>query len=69
MVTTFFTSPLKEVVLWICVTLKNPLSLAGFEPANLGSSGNHSNHLITKGDEVAYKFHNQFITLDEKCFE
>jgi hypothetical protein len=34
-----FTSPPKEVVLRIFITLKNPSSSAGFEPANLGSSG------------------------------
>jgi hypothetical protein len=36
-----FTSPPKEVVLRIFITLKNPSSSAGFEPANLGSSGKH----------------------------
>jgi hypothetical protein len=38
-----FTSPPKEVVLWIFITLKNPSSLAGFEPAYLGSNGKHDN--------------------------
>jgi hypothetical protein len=36
------TSPPKEVVLRIFITLKNPSSSAGFEPANLGSSGKHA---------------------------
>jgi hypothetical protein len=36
-----FTSPLKEVVLWILIACKNPLSLARFEHANLRSSGKH----------------------------
>jgi hypothetical protein len=39
-----FTSPLKEVVLRIFITLKNPSTLVGIEPANLGSSGEHANH-------------------------
>jgi hypothetical protein len=34
-----FTSPPKEVVLRIFITLKNPSTSAGIEPANLGSSG------------------------------
>jgi hypothetical protein len=34
-----FTSPPKEVVLRIFITLKNPLTSVGIEPANLGSSG------------------------------
>jgi hypothetical protein len=33
------TDPPKEVVLWILIALKNPSSLAGFEPASLGCSG------------------------------
>jgi hypothetical protein len=37
-----FTSPPKEVVLRIFVTLKNPSSSARFEPANLGSRGKHA---------------------------
>jgi hypothetical protein len=39
-----FTSPLKEVMLWIFIALKKPSSLAQFEPANLGSRGKHDNH-------------------------
>jgi hypothetical protein len=34
-----FTSPPKEGVLRIFITLKNPSSSVGFEPANLESSG------------------------------
>jgi hypothetical protein len=37
-----FTSCLKEVLLRTLITLKNPSSSAGFEPANLGSSGKHA---------------------------
>jgi hypothetical protein len=36
--------PPKEVVLRIIITLKNPTTSAGIEPANLGSSGEHDNH-------------------------
>jgi hypothetical protein len=39
-----FTSPQKEVVLRIFITLKNPSTSVGIEPANLGSSGEHANH-------------------------
>jgi hypothetical protein len=34
----------KEVVLRIFITLKNPSTSVGIEPANLGSSGEHANH-------------------------
>jgi hypothetical protein len=36
---TGFTSPPKKVVLRIFITLKNPSTSVGIEPANLGSSG------------------------------
>jgi hypothetical protein len=36
--------PPKEVVLRILIALKNPLSSAGFGPANLGSVGKHDNY-------------------------
>jgi hypothetical protein len=39
-----FTSPPKEVVLRIFITLKNPSTSVGIKPANLGSSGEHANH-------------------------
>jgi hypothetical protein len=39
-----FTSPPKEVVPRIFITLKNPSTLVGIEPANLGSSVEHANH-------------------------
>jgi hypothetical protein len=39
-----FTSPPKEVVLRIFITLKNQSTSVGIEPANLGSSGEHANH-------------------------
>ena len=37
-----FTSPPKDGVLRIFFALKNPTSSAGFEPANLGSKGQHA---------------------------
>ena len=37
-----FTSPPKEGVLRIFSPLKNPTALAGFEPANLGTKGQHA---------------------------
>jgi len=36
-----FTSPPKEGVVRIFFALKNPTSSAGFEPANLGTKGQH----------------------------
>jgi hypothetical protein len=36
-----FTSPPKEVVLRIFITLKNPSTSVGIEPANLGEHANH----------------------------
>jgi hypothetical protein len=49
-VTNGFTSPPKEVVLWIFVAHKTPSSSAGFEPSNLGFNNNYANHKTTKGD-------------------
>jgi hypothetical protein len=37
-----FTSPPKEGVLRIFFALKNQTALAGFEPANLGTKGQHA---------------------------
>jgi hypothetical protein len=37
-----FTSPLKEGVLKIFLPLKNPTALAGFEPMNLDTKGQHA---------------------------
>jgi hypothetical protein len=48
-----FTSPLKEFVLRIFITLENPSSSAGFEPANLGSSGKH---VTTRPPRATYAF-------------
>jgi hypothetical protein len=40
-----FTSPPKEGMLWIFMTLqKNPTASAGYESANLGTRGQHANH-------------------------
>jgi hypothetical protein len=38
------------VVLRIFITLKNPSTSVGIEPANLGSSGEHANHKSTEVD-------------------
>jgi hypothetical protein len=36
--------PTALLPLRIFITLKNPTTSAGIEPANLGSSGEHANH-------------------------
>jgi hypothetical protein len=43
-----FTSPPKEGVLRIFITLKNASPSAELEPANLGSNGKHANHLLPR---------------------
>jgi hypothetical protein len=45
-----FTSSPNEVVLRILLLLKIPLSSAGFEPANHGSSCKHANRYTTEGN-------------------
>jgi hypothetical protein len=45
-----FTSPLKEGMLWIFITVKNPSTSAGFKPTNLGTNGKHANHYTTEND-------------------
>jgi hypothetical protein len=42
-----FTYHQKEGVLRIFIALKNPSPWPGFEPATLGSSGQHTNHYTT----------------------
>jgi hypothetical protein len=42
-----FTSSPKEDVLWIFITLKNPLPQPGLN-TNLGSNGKHTNHCTTE---------------------
>jgi hypothetical protein len=49
-----FTFPPKEVALRIFITLKNPSTSVGIEPANLASSGEHSNHYSTEVDIYRY---------------
>jgi hypothetical protein len=44
-----FTSP-KEGVLLIFIANENPSPLVSFEPANLGSNGEHDNHYTTEDD-------------------
>jgi hypothetical protein len=55
-----FTSPRKEVLLQIFITLTNLLSSAGFEPTNLGSSGNHANHYATEDHIISLTFYVQW---------
>jgi hypothetical protein len=45
-----FTSPPKEGMLRICITLKNtlPRRVREFEPANLVSDNKHANHYTTE---------------------
>jgi hypothetical protein len=44
-----FLLPIREEgVLRIFIALKNPSPWPGFEPATFGSSGQHTNHYITK---------------------
>jgi hypothetical protein len=50
-----FASPLKQGVLRIIITLKSPLSSAGFERANLGSNFKHANHYTTEATRRKYK--------------
>jgi hypothetical protein len=51
-----FTSPPKEVVLRIFITLKNSSPSVGIEPADLGSSGEHANHYyIGKGKRRSFQ--------------
>jgi hypothetical protein len=40
----------KQGLLRIFNTIKNPSSSVGFEPANLGSNGNHANHQNTESN-------------------
>jgi hypothetical protein len=48
-----FTSPTKEVVLRIFITLKNSPSYPGFEPVNVGSNYKHDNHYTTENDNFS----------------
>jgi hypothetical protein len=41
----------KKDVLWIFITLKNPLPLARFEPVNHGSNCKYANHYTTEDNE------------------
>jgi len=47
-----FTSPPKEGVLRIFFALKNPTASAGFEPANLGTKGQHTTSRPPKHDMI-----------------
>ena len=53
-----FTSPPKEGVLRIFFALTNPTASVGFEPANLGTKGQHATSRPPKpqyGDRISYK--------------
>jgi hypothetical protein len=39
-------------VLQNSIACKNPLPSAGFEPANLGSNGKHTNHYTTEATQL-----------------
>jgi hypothetical protein len=67
-VTDGFTSPPKEVVLWIFIALKNPSFSAGFEPTNLRFHGKQDNHSTTEADMTRSKisgFH--FSEYEDDC--
>jgi hypothetical protein len=52
-----FSSSSKEVVLRIFIALENTSSSAGFEHANVRSSGKHVNHYITETDDCICNRH------------
>ena len=56
-----FTSPPKEGMLRICFDLKNPTASAGFEPANLGTKGQHATSRPPKPLELEF-FDSQILT-------
>jgi hypothetical protein len=43
----------EEGVLRIFIALKKSMALSGFEPANFGSSGKHTNHCTTKATKFS----------------
>jgi hypothetical protein len=43
-------------VLRIFIALKNPSPCPGFEPATVGSSGQHTNHYTTKLTSTQYQY-------------
>jgi hypothetical protein len=45
----------EEGVLRIFIALKNPSPWPGFEPANFGYSGQHTNHYTIKATNVMFK--------------
>jgi hypothetical protein len=47
-------------VLRIFIALKNPSTWPGFEPATFGSTGQHTNHYITKATKLLIKSLNVF---------
>ena len=55
----------KEGVLRIFFALKNPTASAGFEPANLGTKGQHANPYTTEASLVSVQSHKHFISRDQ----
>jgi hypothetical protein len=49
-------------VLRIFIALKKSIALAGFESANFGSSGKHTNHYTTKATKFLLVFRSVFVT-------
>ena len=45
--------------------LKNPTASAGFEPANLGTKGQHANPYTTEASLVSVQSHKHFISRDQ----
>jgi hypothetical protein len=61
----------KEVVLQTIIALKNPISSAGYQPANFGSNGKHSKHYTidaTKPKEVDFALRTDFLRILWKIF-
>jgi hypothetical protein len=54
-----FTSPPKEGVLRIFFVLKNPKASTGFEPANLGTKGQHATSRPPKPISMIYSLRNE----------
>ena len=68
-----FTSPLKEGVLRIFFALKNPTASTGFEPANLGTKGQHATSRPPKpiarntDKNLHFRTYSKITTLNEKA--
>jgi hypothetical protein len=58
-----FTSLSKEVVLRIFFALKNPTASAGFEPANLGTKGQHATPRPPKPPSTVFSRNKQILKI------